>query len=173
VNKKKEKTIGFGLLEWVRHYHRITITKHCVSIEEIFESGKDFEIIDDTRIKLRAIVSRSVWDGIAETAERDFNRRLAQRNLKTGTWKSITIMDRLLGKELLVLIWAAEQAQNKDEIRHICGSWSQFSPEERWWLSTMTAAATGAVGDRHGWRKALYYGLSGRSALQEVQRVAS
>ena len=41
------------------------------------------------------------------------------------------------------------------------GSWSGLRPEERWWLYTATAAATGTLADGDvGWRKALRYALT-------------
>ena len=51
---------------------------------------------------------RSVWSGIAEAARHDFNERLRQRKIATSRWKTgPNLVDRLLGKELCVLAWAA------------------------------------------------------------------
>jgi hypothetical protein len=40
-------------------------------------------------------------------------------------------------------------------------NWLGLKPEERWWLHTMTAAATGyASQEGRGWRNALHYALT-------------
>ncbi len=58
----------------------------------------------------------------------------------TGRWHTGTnLVDRLLGKELCVLAWAAETA-NADQIPVICSKWAALRPEERWWLFSMTVA---------------------------------
>jgi uncharacterized protein (DUF2237 family) len=64
-----------------------------------------------------------------------------------------------MGKELLVLAWAVEQADLL-AIPQAVRNWLGLQPEERWWLCTMTAAATGGLNDAgKGWRKALYHAL--------------
>ena len=69
-------------------------------------------------------------------------------------------MDRLLGKELCVLAWAAETAE-EPLIPVICSKWLALRPEERWWLFSMTVAEAGLAEDfERGWRKALFYALS-------------
>ncbi len=158
----QDKTVGFGMIVGSRHYHQVTIGKSAVCVEEVFQSGIVGGEVLETIIVPRALVSRSVWGEIADAAEQSFNHRLQGRKLRLGAWRPVTLLDRLLGKELLVLMWAAEQARTKAEIWHIIHSWQDFSPEERWWLATETAAATGKPGQRTGWRAALYWGLSGR-----------
>lgn len=109
----------------------------------------------------RVILSRFVWSGIAEIARRDFNHRLKAANIPTGRWHSGTnLVDRLLGKELCVLAWAAETA-NADQIAVICSKWAALRPEERWWLFSMTVAEAGLPEDtQRGWRRALFHALS-------------
>jgi len=69
-------------------------------------------------------------------------------------------VDRLLGKELCVLAWAAETA-NEEQLPVICSKWAALRPEERWWLFAMTVAEAGLPEDTHrGWRRALFYALS-------------
>ena len=69
-------------------------------------------------------------------------------------------MDRLLGKELCVLAWAAETA-NTEQLPVICSKWAALRPEERWWLFAMTVAESGLPEDTHrGWRRALFHALS-------------
>ncbi len=66
-------------------------------------------------------------------------------------------MQRLLGKELLVLLWAIEQdGVSEEETAVAIRNWLGLKPEERWWLYTMTAAATGFAHQAGmGWRSAL------------------
>jgi hypothetical protein len=82
----------------------------------------------------RAILPRAVWSGIADIARREFNDRLKIAKVSTGRWHTGTnLVDRLLGKELCVLAWAAETA-NDDQLPVICSTWAALRPEERWWL---------------------------------------
>ncbi len=109
----------------------------------------------------RAILPRAVWSGIADIARREFNDRLKIAKVATGRWHTGTnLVDRLLGKELCVLAWAAETA-NDDQLPVICSKWAALRPEERWWLFSMTVAEAGLPEDTHrGWRRALFLALS-------------
>jgi Protein of unknown function (DUF3780) len=112
--------------------------------------------------ELRVSLPRSVWSGLAEAARIDFNGRLKEKKMLTSRWKSgVNKVDRLLGKELCVLAWAAEKA-NSAQLPLICSKWTALRPEERWWLFSAVAAEGGLAESEHcGWRKALYYALSG------------
>ena len=70
-------------------------------------------------------------------------------------------MARLLGKELTLLAWAVEDA-DPALIPAAIRNWSGLAPEERWWLFTMTNAATGHAlhGRNRGWRKAVRFALT-------------
>jgi hypothetical protein len=109
----------------------------------------------------RVILDRHVWAAIAEAARRDFNERLKAAKVNVGRWHSGTnLVDRLLGKELCVLAWAAETASG-DQLPVICNKWAALRPEERWWLFAMTVAEAGLPEDAHrGWRQALHVALS-------------
>ena len=62
----------------------------------------------------RVILPRPVWSGIAEIARRAFNNRLKAARIPTGRWHAGTnLVERLLGKELCVLAWAAETANDE------------------------------------------------------------
>ena len=67
----------------------------------------------------------------------------------------------MLGKELTVLAWAIEDA-DPSTVPTAIANWQGLAAEERWWLYTMTAAATGnyLAGRGRGWRKALRYALT-------------
>jgi hypothetical protein len=109
----------------------------------------------------RAILSRPVWAGIADIARREFNDRLKVAKVTTGRWHPGTnLVDRLLGKELCVLAWAAETATD-EQMPVICSKWAALRPEERWWLFSMTVAEAGLPQDtQRGWRRALFMALS-------------
>jgi hypothetical protein len=112
---------------------------------------------DEERVALK----RSVWSAIADITRREFNNRLKAAKVLTGRWRTGTnLVDRLLGKELCVLAWAAETASD-EEIPVICNKWAALRPEERWWLFTMTVAEAGLPEDtQRGWRRALFHALS-------------
>jgi hypothetical protein len=109
----------------------------------------------------RCRLPKPVWAQIAEHTKRHFNDRLKEKKLASSRWVSgINKVERLLGKELCVLAWALEFA-NSNKIPNAIRNWIGFRPEERWWLFTMTAAATGGVDDGEvGWRKALRFALT-------------
>ncbi len=82
---------------------------------------------------------------ISPEARAEFNRRLKAEGKPAGRWGADeTAVQRLFGKELLVLLWAVELPDVKpEEIAVAIRNWLGLKPEERWWLYTMTAAATG------------------------------
>jgi hypothetical protein len=107
---------------------------------------------------LRCEVPRDVWDAAAPEARAEFNRRLRLEGKPSGRWAADdTAVQRLFGKELLVLLWAIEQSGvSPEEIAVGIRNWLGLKPEERWWLYTMTAAATGLAHQvGMGWRDAL------------------
>ena len=160
----KPRVVDFGAPDvFGAHLFRVeipTAKEGGVEIHEDFglkggEEGLPYE-------ESRVVLPRLIWQGIADTARRLFNDRLKAENLPTGRWKAgMTRVDRLLGKELCVLAWAAEHVGKPEELPVICTRWGALRPEERWWLFAMTAAEAGLAEDRgRGWRKALYYALS-------------
>lgn len=111
---------------------------------------------------LRCDVPRAVWDAVSGELRTDFNRRLRQEDKPTGRWGAEeTAIQRLFGKELLVLLWAIEAPDiTAEEIAVAIRNWHGLKPEERWWLYTMTAAATGLAHQAGmGWRGALRLAL--------------
>ena len=59
----------------------------------------------------RCHLARPVWSAIAEDVKRDFNERLRAKKLSASRWTvGVNRLERLLGKELLVLAWAVENA---------------------------------------------------------------
>jgi hypothetical protein len=81
------------------------------------------------------------------------------------------LLDRLLGKELCVLAWAAEHA-TAEQMPVICSKWAALRPEERWWLFSVTAAEAGLADDSmRGWRRAIYLALSDGERVTTDKRV--
>lgn len=157
------KTVDFGAPEkFGAHIFRIEIPaakNEPVRIVEDF-GYRGFEA-GIPRDEERVVLIRSVWSAIADIARREFNDRLKAAKITTGRWRSGTnLVDRLLGKELCVLAWAAETA-NDDQLPVIASKWAALRPEERWWLFSMTVAEAGLPEDtQRGWRRALFLALS-------------
>ncbi|MPZ42199.1 MAG: DUF3780 domain-containing protein [Betaproteobacteria bacterium] len=112
--------------------------------------------------KLRVSLDRGKWNAIADEVRVEFNRRLKRQGLSAGIWKTGgNPLSRLLGKELVLLAWAVEDA-DPVLIPTAMRNWAGLAPEERWWLYTMTNAATGHAvhGRGKGWRKAVRFALT-------------
>lgn len=159
----KDATIDFGApTKFGSHVFRVEIpaTKNhsVIIVEDYGYSGQQSGI---PREEERVRLNRDAWSGIADVARREFNERLKAAKLLVGRWHTGTnLVDRLLGKELCVLAWAAETA-TPDQVRIICSKWAALRPEERWWLFAMTVAETGLPEDSmRGWRRALFFALS-------------
>ena len=160
---ERPKTIDFGAPgAYGAHLFRVEIAaarnESVVIVEDYGYRGQEGGI---PREEERVILPRPVWSAIADIARREFNDRLKAAGVLTGRWHTGTnLVDRLLGKELCVLAWAAETA-SEDKISVICSKWAALRPEERWWLFAMTAAEAGMPEDRQrGWRRALFLALS-------------
>jgi len=112
--------------------------------------------------QIRVLLARPKWDAIADEVRAEFNRRLKSSGKKAGSWRvGPNWVRRELGKELVLLAWAIEDA-DPALVANAIANWKGLVPEERWWLYTQTAAATGhGVNDRgKGWRKAVRFALT-------------
>jgi hypothetical protein len=112
--------------------------------------------------QLRVRLARPKWEAIADAARVEFNTRLRKQGKPPGRWKTgPNPVHRLLGKELVLLAWALEDADPSLATVAI-SNWLGLTCEERWWLYTMTAAATGHAlhGQGKGWRKAVRFALT-------------
>jgi hypothetical protein len=157
------KTVDFGASgAFGAHVFRVEIpagrADEVVVIEDYGYRGLEGGIPRDEE---RAVLQRRVWSAIADTARREFNERLKTAKVPTGRWHiGSNGVDRLLGKELCVLAWAAETATD-DQLPVVCSKWAALRPEERWWLFAMTVAEAGLPEDtERGWRRALFHALS-------------
>lgn len=160
---EKVKTIDFGAPDsFGAHLFRVDIpaarNESVVIIEDYGYRGLEGGI---PREEDRVLLKRPAWSAIADAARREFNARLKAAKILTGRWHTgANLVDRLLGKELCVLAWAAETATS-EQFPIICNKWAALRPEERWWLFSMTVAEAGLPGDtQRGWRRALFHALS-------------
>jgi hypothetical protein len=160
---ERPATVGFGAPEkFGAHVFRVEVpaarNESVVIVEDYGYRGHEAGIPCDEE---RAVLPRRAWSGIADIARREFNDRLKAAKVLTGRWQTgPNLVERLLGKELCVLAWAAETA-NDQQLPVIGSKWAALRPEERWWLFSMTVAEAGLSGDvQRGWRRALFFALS-------------
>ena len=157
------KTVDFGAPDaYGAHVFRVEIPAARTGAVKIFEDyGFRGESGGVSRDEERVEIKRPTWTAISDIARREFNDRLKAAKVSAGRWHSGTnLVDRLLGRELCVLAWAAETAE-PDVIPIIISKWSALRPEERWWLFAQTCAEAGLTHDTgRGWRKALFHALS-------------
>jgi hypothetical protein len=170
---EKPATVDFGAPEgFGAHVFRVEIpaarTGQILIVEDYGYRGSEAGIPRDEE---RVVLERRVWSQIAEVARREFNDRLKAAGLRTGRWHSGTnLVERLLGRELCVLAWAAEKATD-EELPVIGSKWAALRPEERWWLFMMTVAEAGLPGDHdRGWRRALHLALADGDAPKPSKR---
>ena len=160
---EKGETIDFGAPKaFGAHVFRVEIpaarTGEVLIVEDYGYGGSEGGIPRDEE---RVVLTRRVWSKIADVARREFNRRLKAAKFRTGRWHSGTnLVERLLGRELCVLAWAAERA-SEEELPVIGSKWAALRPEERWWLFMVTVAEAGLPDDhQRGWRRALHLALA-------------
>ncbi|MHC2289538.1 anti-phage-associated DUF3780 domain-containing protein [Bradyrhizobium barranii] len=160
---EKLATVGFGAPDaFGAHLFRVEIpvarNEPVIIVEDYGYRGQEGGI---PREEGRVIIPRQAWSGVADIARREFNDRLKTAKVHTGRWHTGTnLVDRLLGKELCVLAWAAETAAD-EQLPVICSKWAALRPEERWWLFAVTVAEAGLPEDtQRGWRRALFFALS-------------
>lgn len=160
---ERPKTIDFGAADtFGAHVFRVEIpasrNESVLIVEDYGYRGQEGGAPRDEE---RALLKRHIWSAIADTARREFNDRLKTAKVLTGRWHAGTnLVERLLGKELCVLAWAAEPA-SEEQLPVVCSKWAALRPEERWWLFSMTVAESGLPEDRErGWRRALFSALS-------------
>jgi len=148
----------------------VHISEHLTWDEQNGSSPVTTSLVLDGQI--RVLLARAKWDAIADAVRQEFNRRLKSEGLRGGQWRlGDNLLRRDLGKELVLLAWAIEDA-DPSLIPNAIANWLGLYPEERWWLYTQTAAATGhGINDRNrGWRKAVRYALT-ENPLSDAQQV--
>lgn len=175
VRKKsagKAPELSFGLIpEETAHHFVINLGDGNAPFVYISEHFEYFQSAERRRIEytckaddpsMRAVIPLGKWKLIQDALQMEFNQRLKLSGGKSSRFgPGFNILPRLFGKELLLLCWAIEDA-DPGSIPTAIRNWQGLKPEERWWLYTMTNAATGQAvrGRDRGWRKALRYALT-------------
>jgi hypothetical protein len=96
---------------------------------------------------MRCALPRARWNAIATVARQTLNDRLKEQGLPASRWTTgENKVERLLGKEMIVLAWAVEAAEEED-VAAVTAAWAALRPEERWWLFGRIASTAGGAGD--------------------------
>ena len=147
----------------------VEFSEHLSWDEERVESSSHYGTEREDG-QVRCSLSRAKWNDIAEVIRAEFNARLKKAGRRPGKWRTgYNPVARMLGKELTLLAWAIEDADPALTGTAIA-NWQGLAPEERWWLFTMTAAATGhySLGRNRGWRKAVRFALTENPVTHRV-----
>lgn len=162
----KRQSLGYGFdFGDSQHHFLVTIgrsTDSKVTVYERFmwQDDVDVQMIDISIDRPKVELPKTKWKQVEDALRNEFNRRLKKENLPAGKWRIGQVpVQRLFGKELVLLAWAIEDS-DPSVIPAAIRNWLGLSPEERWWLFTMTNAATGGLRDKKGWRKAIRYALT-------------
>ncbi len=180
---QESEAFGFGFIPLESaHHFRVYIppgSTRDIHISEHFtydpaNPDKPASLSDAHDGQIKVVLPRAKWNAIADEVRAELNRRLKATGIKTGKWKVGTnYVARLLGKELVLLAWAIEDA-DPATIPTALRNWLGLQQEERWWLYSMTNAATGnaASGRNRGWRKAVRFALTENPVSDENPRRA-
>lgn len=121
ATRSKPACIGFGFCpaESAHHFlvtipasnrEDVLISEH-MSWDESEAATPPTFAFGEAEGKLRALLARAKWNAIADEVRVELNKRLKQDGLKSGSWKTGTNpVSGLLGKELVLLAWAIEEA---------------------------------------------------------------
>jgi Protein of unknown function (DUF3780) len=167
----ERKTTGFGVPNDIDPHHFVVdipaARANPVVITEQFGLSGGSNGLPDSLERCR--LNQDAWNAVRKELERVLNDRLKEKKLATSRWKSgKNQVERLLGRELCVLVWAIEAAP-KETIPNAVRNWAGLKPEERWWLFAMAASMTGTSQDVDiGWRKALRVALTENPTGEEV-----
>ena len=175
----KKQTYGFGVdpAQSENHFFVLISPKEPfmtssppVQVYERFSWTAEGEQTLDPADKLRMEISKHKWGEVKAALTAEFNFRLKKDGLKAGKFSAEggTPVERLFGKEMMVLLWAIEDS-DPSVISTAVRNWKGLLQEERWWLYTMTNAATGELHDKKGWRKALRYALCENPVIERKQ----
>lgn len=157
--------LGFGYIpEETKHHYLVRISRSKAQKVSVYERFNwDDEEPQETEIEYKntkVIIDRHKWDLVKDAIQNELNRTLKSNGITVGRFKAgDNPIDRLLGKEMILLLWAIEDS-DPSLIPTAVRNWLGFSREERWWLFTMTNATTGHADDKRGWRKAIRYAIT-------------
>ena len=160
---KKDITYGFGYNPRLtaNHFYLVIPSNNTDSVQVYERFG--WTDGEEQRLEkadvLRIEISKYKWSKVSSELAVEFNSRLKKDKIKAGRFiAGGTPIERLFGKEMMVLLWGIEDC-DPSVIPIAIRNWKGLMPEERWWLYTMTNASTGHIKDKKGWRIALRYAL--------------
>ncbi|HBQ28795.1 MAG TPA: DUF3780 domain-containing protein [Desulfotomaculum sp.] len=163
---ERKRSIGFGFISPESQHHFLVVIPHVrdgkIIVYERFKWQEDVDIqaIDYTMDRPKVELAKNKWKQIEDVLKSEFNERLKKEKLPVGRWHIGQVpVQRLFGKEMVLLAWAIEDC-DPSVIPTAIKNWLGLKIEERWWLFTMTNAATGGLRDHLGWRKAIRYALT-------------
>ncbi len=144
---KPAATIGFGCpAEMFVHHVLVTIPESRAG-EVLFEEDWGVAQAGGPDRLARCALPRPRWNAIATLAKQALNDRLKEQQLPASRWLAgENRVERLLGKEVVVLAWAVEAAEDED-VEAVAAAWAALRPEERWWLFGRVASAAGTAAD--------------------------
>ncbi len=149
MSNRKGKSFGVVRAHG-RRYFRVYVpddTALQVSVCEHYNT-EDLGWVDDDR----ACITRDRWERISGTASKVFNTQLVADKRARGSFtKGANFLDGNIGRELCVLVWAAEHVPVSG-VAAVARNWAELKVNDRWWLYKK-ALAFG------GWRTALRYAL--------------
>lgn len=177
---KKIESFGFGFRPEEAQQHFLVVTPkgkrkepQNVCVYERFvwddapEQVRELPPFEAYRQKVR--LSQEKWNVVKSALEHELNLTLKGQNMKVGHFKQGQVpVERLLGKEMMVLLWAIEDC-DPSVIPNAIRNWRGLSREERWWLFTMTNATTGDADIKRGWRIALRYAITDNPIPEKSQ----
>lgn len=116
------------------------------------------EVCNERRT-LVATIPTAQWDTLKDMVKAHFNERLQKMNIKLGRWKTHTLLDKLLGKELTLLLLGLQGA-TPTEAERVVANWQGLRPEERWWLVTQIySVGHPTLNPNRGWYKGIMIAL--------------
>ena len=171
--KSARKSIGLGFVpDELQHGFILHLpASKAATAQVIISEHREFVLEDgevcappimNTEPSARVFMDRSRWEQIAVPFWEEASRRVRHAGLSAPRLRKrgAIPLHPSLGKELCILCWAIESA-DPALIPEAIRNWEGLAPEERWWLYTMTAGATGQADQRNiGWRKALRFALT-------------
>ena len=173
----KIKATGFGFIpKETKHHFLLFLPRgknNNVIVYERFkwdnnQKEQKSELVDKN---IKVIINRKKWDAVKNVVEKEFNQRLKKNDTIIGRFKiGENIIERLLGKELVLLLWAIEDS-DPALINTALKNWLGLSPEERWWLFTMANASTGYYNNKRGWRIAIRYALTDNPVDEKIKQM--
>ena len=158
---KKKELQGFGFNE--------KESTHCFIVDTALNPEKkiyfyeSFNYGEGSNMELKSSLPKKVWYKIHRILANYFNDQLSKENVKKSRWKQgENPVRKLLGKEMMLLVWAIEETEDENEIEQAVINWKGLYPEERWFLYTIVNATTGTDTEENrskAWRKAVKYGF--------------